>query len=171
MVFSYGGHQYHYMYHAYNMAWLNERAVEVPIIQKVISQMWPCDVLEVGNVLSNYPVNYQDNRANIFYPQSQRFDILDKYETNSAPGVKVINADIVNYNPGKKYKLIVSISTMEHVGYDEEAYGGTPHTKHPDKLVDTIANIKRNLLKPVGVFVFTVPLRLAGLHEDSAWSS
>jgi len=43
-----------------------------------------------------------------------KHDIVDKYEI--APSV--VNEDLVNFKPGKKYDLIVSISTLEHVGWD-----------------------------------------------------
>ena len=58
-------------------------------------------ILEVGNILSHYfSVNH---------------DIVDKYEKD----VDVINQDIIDYHPNKKYDLIVSISSLEHVGEDE----------------------------------------------------
>jgi hypothetical protein len=38
--------------------------------------------------------------------------VLDKYE--QAPGV--INEDVVSFSPPQKYDLIVSVSTLEHVG-------------------------------------------------------
>jgi hypothetical protein len=49
-------------------------------------------------------------------------DIVDKYE--SAPGV--INKDIVTFKlEGKKYELMISISTLEDVGWN-----GTPRDRH-----------------------------------------
>ena len=42
-------------------------------------------------------------------------DIVDKYEKKKG----IINQDIVDYKPDKKYDLIISISTLEHVGWDE----------------------------------------------------
>jgi hypothetical protein len=60
------------------------------------------NILEIGNVLSHYfPVNH---------------DIVDKYE--KADGV--INQDVVHFYSPKKYDLIVSVSTLEHVGWDED---------------------------------------------------
>ena len=55
------------------------------------------NILEVGNVLSHH-------------------DMLDKYEM--AKGVT--NADVVHSTSEKKYDLIISISTLEHVGWDEK---------------------------------------------------
>ena len=89
-------------------------------------------ILEVGNVLSHYfSVNH---------------DILDKYE--KAYGV--INQDVINFQPAKKYDLIVSISTLEHVGWDESP-------REPMKILQAIENLK-NLLAPGGKMVITLPL-------------
>lgn len=90
--------QYKYFYHKYNTTWKLERTVEVPIIFEVVKKHHDKNILEVGNVLSHYfPVNH---------------DIIDKYEK----GKGVINEDVVDFRPPKKYDLIVSISTLEHVG-------------------------------------------------------
>ena len=59
------------------------------------------NIFEVGSVLSHYfPINH---------------DVLDKYEK----GHGVINQDVVDFKPHNKYDLIVSISTLEHVGFDD----------------------------------------------------
>lgn len=88
--------------------------------------------MEVGNVLSHYgPVKY---------------DVLDKYE--KADGV--INEDICTFPSEKKYDLIVSISTLEHVGWDEEP-------KDERKCLQAFANLQR-LLSPGGKIVVTLPL-------------
>ena len=87
-----------YFYYPYNATWRNERVVEIPVIINVLSKNKK--ILEFGNVLSHYfSVNY---------------DILDKYE--KAKGI--INKDIIKFKPNKKYDLIISISTLEHVGWD-----------------------------------------------------
>jgi len=138
--FTYRHHDYRYLNHAHNYAWLNERTVEVPIIYKLVYG-YEDNLLEIGNVLSHY-----HKYLNI--------DVVDKYEME--PGV--INQDIMLYNPRKKYNLIVSISTMEHIGFDEEQYGGTIQYKQPDKIKDAVDHIRKDLLKEGGLFVFTVPV-------------
>jgi hypothetical protein len=90
------------------------------------------NILEVGNVLSYY-FNFQH-------------DIIDKYE--QAAGV--INVDVLDFVPDKKYDLIVSISTLEHVGWDE-----TP--KEPMKVLQSIHHLK-SLLSVGGLLIFSVPL-------------
>ena len=90
-------------------------------------------ILEVGNVLSHY----------------HRFahDVVDKYE--QADGV--INQDVVDFRPTERYDLIVSVSTLEHIGWDE-------NPKEPKKVLKAIENLKSNCLAHGGVMVITVPL-------------
>ncbi|MCC6627525.1 MAG: hypothetical protein IT340_09005 [Chloroflexi bacterium] len=131
-AFTYGGRRYRYFFHAYNSTWKTERAVEVPIAREFLRHGQGRRVLEIGNVLSHY------GRVT--------HDIVDKYER--APGVR--NIDIVDYAVAGGYALIVSISTLEHVGWDE-----TP--RDSDKLPRAMARV-RALLAPGGVALLTLPL-------------
>ena len=123
---------YNYFYHPYNTTARNERAIEVPIIWNVIKKYDGKNILEVGNVLSHY-----------FHFSH---DTIDKYEESK----DVINQDIVNFHPHKKYDLIVSISTLEHVGWDE-------NPKDPNKILRAIKNLKSCLAKK-GKIIITLPL-------------
>jgi len=98
-VFSFKGESYSYFHHPYNTA--GERTVEVPIAKKLLDEYSDRRVLEIGNVLSHY------------YDISH--DIVDKYEVSDG----VINEDIIDFTPQRKYDLILCISTLEHVGHDE----------------------------------------------------
>jgi SAM-dependent methyltransferase len=131
-TFQVQANSYHYFYHQYNSTWLNERCVEVSVILEIFKRYQGKNILEIGNVLSNY------------YPTEH--DIVDKYEK----GEGVVNEDVVDYQPSKKYDLIVSISTLEHVGWDE-----TP--RDPMKLIRAIKNL-RNLLTSNGKIVVTIPI-------------
>ena len=131
-TFCYQGCEYHYLYRGYNFTWRNERAVEVPVVWKEVIQARGTDILELGNVLSYY---YRVDH-----------DVLDKYERFKG----VINQDVVDYDPRKRYNLIVSISTLEHVGWDEEL-------RDPTKILRAIANL-RSLLKPGGKMIMTAPV-------------
>lgn len=133
-TFRFQGNDYNYFYHWFNITWANERAVEIPIIYKIIQEHKNTDILEVGNVLSHY--------FNIDH------DIVDKYEV--ADGV--INQDIVNFHPNKKYGLIVSISTLEHVGWDEIP-------REPNKIFHALENLKKCLI-PGGKLIITFPIGL-----------
>jgi len=55
-----------------------------------------------------------------------------------------------NFQSNVKYALIISISTLEHVGYDEEP-------RNTRKILDAFSNLKR-LLAPNGRIVVTLPL-------------
>lgn len=132
--FEFQGKKYEYFNHPYNTTRLNERTVEVPIIYAEVQKNHSKRILEVGNVLSHY------------FPISH--DVVDKYE--KAPGV--INQDILKYAPKKKYDLIVSISTFEHVGWDE-----FPRDK--TKIPKTLKHLT-TLLNPGGKMIFTVPVAI-----------
>jgi hypothetical protein len=111
---------------------MDERAIEIPIIWDIVKKYPEQNILEVGNVLSHYfCINH---------------DILDKYEK----GEGVINQDVVNFQTSKRYKLIVSISTLEHVGWDESP-------REPKKILQAIQNLKQ-LLAPNGKIIVTLPL-------------
>jgi hypothetical protein len=132
--FRYKGEDLPYVYHRYNMTWASERCVEVPIGRWWAGRFDAGAVLEVGNVLSHYgPVQHQ---------------ILDKFEK----GAGVINEDIVTFRPAKKYELIFSISTFEHIGFDDEAEGSSA-----TKILEAIEAC-RKLLSPSGTLVITIPI-------------
>lgn len=127
------GKKIKYFSHRINLAYLNERSVEVPIVHNFIRKHSDKNILEIGNVLSNY---FDAN-----------WDIVDKYEKAK----DVINEDIIDFKPPKQYDLIVSISTFEHIGFDEK-------DKDDSKVVDAINHVKNNLLAADGLFIITVPL-------------
>jgi hypothetical protein len=131
-TFKFQGHIYNYFCHRHNTTWNNERAVEVPIVWKIVKN-YRGRVLEIGNVLPNY------------YPVTH--NIVDKYE--KAKGV--INQDVVDFRPLEYYDLAVSISTMEHVGWDEKP-------REPSKILRALDNLKSNCLKSGGKMVITLPL-------------
>lgn len=138
-TFTFLGNTYNYFYHFYNLTMLNERAVEIPIIWEFVKKHPSPNILEIGNVLSHYfPVKH---------------DILDKYE--KAEGV--INQDVLNFQPSKKYDLIVSISTLEHPGWDEHIYSGNLETRDPAKVLRVIEHLK-SLLTPEGKIIATIPV-------------
>ena len=137
-TFTLGGVRHRYLWHPYMTTWRSERAVELPVAWSRVRRVDPASTLEVGNVLSNY------FRA--------RHAVVDKYE--QTPGV--INEDIVDFDPGRRFELIVSVSTLEHVGWDED------EPRDPEKVLRAIERL-RELLTPSGELVFTVP---HGWHTD-----
>ncbi len=131
--FTFQGKEYAYLHHRYNHTWRNERAVEVPIVWEIVREWHGRSILEVGNVLSHY------------YPVDH--DVVDKYERG--PGI--INQDVVDFRPGRRYDLIVSVSTLEHVGWEGVH-------RDPEKGLLAFQHLA-GLLAPDGVMVITMPIR------------
>ncbi len=131
-TFRFGGKSYRYFWHRYNSTWRNERSVEIPIARSFLGGIPADRVLEIGNVLSHYgPVSHE---------------VVDKYERAE----NVSNEDVCEFRSEKKYDLILSISTLEHVGWDEEPRDET-------KVLRAFENLPE-LLAPGGKLVITIPL-------------
>ncbi|HTT15871.1 MAG TPA: hypothetical protein VMH49_00715 [Thermoplasmata archaeon] len=90
-----------YSYSDFNHAWGTERTVEVPLGLDRLRDADPARTLEFGNVLGHYGATGHR--------------VIDKYEV----GPNVINQDVVDYTPPAPLDLVVSVSTLEHVGWDE----------------------------------------------------
>jgi len=118
------GETYRYFTHPYNATWRNERAVEIPIALRFLAHNRGQRVLEVGNVLSYYTSEVDAWPAD--------YDVVDKYECS--PGVQ--NIDFLSMSPREPYDALLSISTFEHIGWDE-----TP--RDPAKVVRALAHLAR----------------------------
>jgi SAM-dependent methyltransferase len=130
-TFELWGDRYPYFIHPYNLTWRNERAVEVSVATRFISGM-DGEGLEFGNVVGHYvPI---------------RWRVVDKFEL----GTGVVNVDIVDYAPEERFDWIVSISTLEHVGWDE-------NPRDSGKAVRAFHHL-RSLLNPDGRMLLTTPM-------------
>jgi len=128
-TFKFNGREYHYLFHPYCSTWENERCAAIPIIWDIVkkNQEEGKRILEVGNVLSYvYPIKH---------------DVLDKYDLVEG----VINEDVVNFHPSSKYDLIISIVTLQSVGWNE-------FPREPRKVLQAIDNLK-SILAPNGILV------------------
>lgn len=132
--FRLGGVEYPYFLHPYNLTWSNERAVEISVIYPLMKSSDPASTLEIGNVMSHY---FDSDHM-----------VVDKNENCSYR--PVINEDLVEFNPQRKFKLIVSISTIEHVGWDD-------CPRDESKIIEAIKKI-RALIEPGGKAVITAPI-------------
>jgi hypothetical protein len=130
--FSIGGRIYRYFYHWYNTTWRVERAVEIPPAVRAIRHCSKKRILEIGNVLAHYA--------------AVSHDVLDKYE--DAP--RVIRADAADYTASQRYDLIISISTAEHIGWDEQP-------RQPQRALQTLEHLHM-LLAPGGGMLVSAPL-------------
>lgn len=130
--YSFDGRIYSYFHHRYNMTWRSERAVEIPIVRDLMKQYKGSRVLEVGNVLSHY-----------FAGDHDVVDLCEK-------GPEVVHQDVLDFKPKTPYDLIVSISTLEHIGIDEEP-------PEPKKALAALDHLNKHCLNPGGLLVVTFP--------------
>ncbi|WP_164860537.1 glycosyltransferase family 1 protein [Rhodococcus sp. X156] len=132
-TFTVGGRELEYSVHGYNETWRNERAVELPIAFDWLDRRPQGPVLEIGHVIGHY-------RPDL------RHTVVDLYE----PAEGVLNVDAVDFAPAERFRSIVAVSTLEHVGFDED-------DQDPDKtrrLVEHLAT----LLTDDGELLVTFPL-------------
>lgn len=134
-TFTFQNRPFNYFYHHYNVTWMSERSVEIPIIWDIVTKNRDKKILELGNVLSHY-----------FHVDH---DVVDKYE----PSEKIINQDIVEFQPTQRYDLIVSVSTLEHIGWDETMH----YIRDPQKIRRAIRQLQR-FLTSNGQIVVTFPV-------------
>jgi len=132
-TFDLGGRPIHYVRHHYNRAWRNERTVELALAYDYLDRNRGKRLLEVGNVLSHY-------RPDVNH------DVLDKYERSP----EVMNEDIVDFMPDVPYEAVLSISTLEHVGWDERP-------RDPDKVLRAYEQL-RKIVAPEGTMLLTCPI-------------
>lgn len=139
-VFTYRDRDLELVCSLYNVTWLNERGVELAVVADwlargpVIAPEWPAGrMLEVGNVLGHYPE-----------VEVQPHSIIDRYER----GDGVANLDV--FDSTGTYHTIVSISTLEHVRWDE------PEPREPDGAWRAIEHLAASL-EPGGRMLVTIP--------------
>jgi hypothetical protein len=138
--FTFNGFTYKYFHHRHNTTWRNERIVEIPIVWTEVQKYDAKQVLEFGNVLSYYfPVHHC---------------VVDKYDRRAG-----LNVDILDLRLPKKYDLIVSISTIEHVGFNEGKYAGQNQvTPHSAEKIRRAIDVLQEYLAPHGKLIITAPL-------------
>jgi SAM-dependent methyltransferase len=130
--FRFDGRTFPYFVALYNTTWANERAVELPIALDALRRHEGKRILEVGNVLKHYVPSPHD--------------VVDKYEE----GDQAHRVDVMDFHPDRPYDLVVSISTFEHIGYDEDV-------RDPQKVLRAIEHVKA-MLAPGGELLISVPL-------------
>lgn len=113
------------------MGFYQERIIEIPLAKFFINNAKFSSCLEVGNVT---PHHFKFSH-----------EVIDKYEV----GEGIVNEDIASYHFERKYDLIISVSTLEHVGFDELE-------REPNKVRKSLKNMLSALNTGGSVFV-TVP--------------
>lgn len=113
----------------------SERMVEVPVILTMVRAFPPEMVLEFGNVLRHHDPGLTH-------------DCIDRLE---GP----IQEDLLEWTPPRRYALVVSISTLEHVGHDGKPWYGEPvdPTRHRRAL-----EVLAQAVAPGGLMALTWPV-------------
>jgi len=130
-TFRYRDRTYEYFEHPYNKAGQNSRAIEIPIAMAYLEGA-PQRVLEVGNVLKHYCPDLGHN-------------VVDYQEKGC------LNVDVMRWRPRVPYDLVLSVSTVEHIGYKEfESMG--------DYTPREVVTHLMSFLNPGGTLFMSVPL-------------
>lgn len=134
-TFTYHGRELNRLDHLYNSTHISERGVEVAVVVDFLANRIPRGrTLEVGNVLQHY------EDAIEFFPRY----IVDLYEV--AGGVE--NIDV--FDVTGTFETIVSISTLEHVGFDYDP----PSPDGPQRAIEHL----RGCLSETGRLLVTIPV-------------
>jgi len=133
-TFAYEGRPLTYHVDGGNKPFDNERAVELAVAKLALDAHDDhATVIEVGNVLSHY------------FPKTH--SVLDKFEHHKAVDW---NEDVLEFQPPFAPSLIVSVSTLEHVGHAERPRDPTGFGRAVARLLAW--------LRPGGELLVTVPL-------------
>lgn len=136
-----------------------ERAVEIPLAFDFLARhQYDAPVLEVGNVLQHY----ENALSDAFGIRSRC--IIDKFEV----GDGVENRDLMDIDSQEKYRVIVSVSTIEHVGQNVNPlglFGEQLRVTDREAPLKAVAKIY-DLLIPGGHALLTVPF---GTLIDGGW--
>ena len=117
-----------------------ERRVEIPIARGFLAahRARGMRVLEIGNVLHE--------------EASELWLVVDKYEKGPA----IVHTDVVDFVPPVQFEIVLAISTLEHVGFDEDQMD-------LGKFQRAVDHLYRTCLSPGGWMLVTVPL---GYHPE-----
>lgn len=96
-TFLFDRQQYKYAVFREGNVFANEKTIELPIFKRAVETGG--SVLEIGNVLKKY------------YPELKHI-VLDK----TCKGKGILNKDVFEFQPKKKYDLVVAVSTVLEPG-------------------------------------------------------
>lgn len=136
-TFEYRGRRHDYLDHPYNETRLNERAIEVPIALAFLNHQTGAGI-EVGNVTRHYQ------------PESTHA-VVDLDEVAGG----VLNEDVRTWTPERPFDWLISISTVEHVGWPRP--WPHPGVAEPHAATETLDRFRR-FVRPGGPMLVTAPL-------------
>lgn len=135
--------------HMYNMTWLNERGAELAVVTDFLARLdaeHDADaglaglaILEVGNVCAHYGI------WDPVVAEGGSVTIVDRYE----PAPYVDNIDV--FDVTGTWDVIVAVSTLEHVRWDEPDID-----RQPGASAEAVELLARSLA-PGGRMLVTVP--------------
>lgn len=143
----------------------DERCVEYPWLFANLREGAAC-VLDAGSAMNH--------RFLVEHPgiKNMKLHILTLFPENNCfweQGISYMYDDLREIPiRGDYYDLIICLSTLEHVGFDNSIYGGNANQREhrPDDFVLVIKELRR-VLKPGGSLFLSVPF---GTHQDLGWS-
>lgn len=124
------------VYALHNVTWANERCVELALARRFLDGIAGERILEVGHVTPHY--------------FGGGHTVVDKYE----PGA--LQVDIVDFESDRRFEQILSISTFEHIAFDEA--GGAEEPEAVSAKIRAAVDRCLALLAPGGTFAITVPM-------------
>jgi SAM-dependent methyltransferase len=141
---------------------LDERIVEIPWIVANLPPEGP--VLDAGSAL-----NHQLFLERVM-PRVESLTITTFTEEDAHPelGPSYVTADLreLPFESGS-FETIVCVSTLDHVGMDNSAYGSAEsRSEDPDRELALAVNELHRVLRPGGRLLVTVPY---GRPEDHGW--
>ena len=141
---------------------LDERIVEIPWVVANLPPKGP--VLDAGSAL-NHPLILERVMPRV---ESLTITTFTEEEAHPELGPAYVTADLrkLPFEDGS-FETIVCVSTLDHVGMDNSAYGAKDRrSDDPDREVDVAVGELHRVLRPGGRVLVTVPY---GRPEDHGW--
>ncbi|HEY6771527.1 MAG TPA: class I SAM-dependent methyltransferase [Solirubrobacterales bacterium] len=141
---------------------LDERVVEIPWVVANLPSKGA--VLDAGSAL-----NHRLFLERVM-PRVQSLTITTFTEEDAHPelGPSYVTADLRELPfEDESFETVVCVSTLDHIGMDNSAYGATEaRSDDPDREVDLAVSELHRVLRPGGRLLVTVPY---GRAEDHGW--
>ena len=141
---------------------LDERIVEIPWVVANLPPGGP--VLDAGSAL-NHPIILERVMPRV---ESLTITTFTEEEAHPELGPAYVTADLrkLPFEDGS-FETIVCVSTLDHVGMDNSAYGAEDtRSEDPGREVAVAVGELHRVLRPGGRLLVTVPY---GLPEDHGW--
>ena len=126
----------------------NERIVELPYVFRALSRAEPgTSVLDIGAAESTVAFSLASLGYDVTAVDLHPYPLVH-------PRLKSVEGDILDWDPGTTFDVVLCISTLEHIGlgaYGEDASGAD--NPSDGRALERI----RALTRPGGVLVLTVP--------------